>query len=73
MSIKHADIVKENRNMTNNIKVENGTIVDINESSVVVAVNDSYLAIHILSEGGKELSFDRWVSRNKVFIGEKFN
>lgn len=73
VGLKHADIVKENRNTTNNVKVENGTIVDINESSIVVAVTNSYLAIHMVSEGGKELPFDRWVARNKVLIGEKFS
>ncbi len=58
--------------MTNNVKVENGTIVDINESSVAVAVTNNYLAIHSLSVRGKVLAFDRWVSRNRVCIGEKF-
>ena len=71
--IKRADIMTENRNMTNNVRVENGTIVDINESGVVVAVTANYLAIHTLSMRGEDLSFDRWVSRNKVCIGEKFN
>lgn len=73
VGIKHADIIKENRNMTNNVKAENGTIVDINEDSVVVAVTNNYLAIHKLYARGKELSFDRWVSRNRVCIGEKFS
>lgn len=73
VGIKHADIIMENRNMTNNLKVENGTIVDINEGSVAVAVTNNYLAIHTLSVGGKDLSFDRWVSRNRVCIGEKFS
>ena len=71
--IKRADVIAENRNMTNSVRVENGTIVDINESSVVVAVTNNYLAIHTLSVRGKDLSFDRWVSRNRVYIGEKFS
>jgi methionyl-tRNA formyltransferase len=73
IGIKHANIIKENRNMTNNVKAENGTIVDINENSVVVAVTNNYLAIHTLSARGKDISFDRWVSWKRVCIGEKFS
>ena len=73
VGIKHADILKENRNMTNNVKAENGTIVDINERCVVVAVTNSYLTIQRLSVRGKDQSFNDWVSRKRVCIGEKFS
>jgi methionyl-tRNA formyltransferase len=71
--IKRADLVNENRNTTNAVRAEPGTIVDIDETAVVVVTEDFLLAIHVLEKGGKAFQSQEWVLLNQPCIGEKFN
>jgi len=71
--VKRAGLIRENRNITNQIKVETGTIIDINESGIVIATTNAYLVIYALSEGGKDFNFHEWAIRNRVLIGEKLS
>ena len=62
-----------NRNMTNNVSVAPGTIVDVKSDCVVVKTVDRCINIESLEDHGKKLSPMEWTARWKVNIGEKFD
>jgi methionyl-tRNA formyltransferase len=70
--LKRADTIENNRKMTNGVKVETGTIVNINDTSIVVATIGGFLGIRVLSERGKDLTSQKWARKKRVCIGEKF-
>lgn len=69
--VKRAYIESNNRNMTNNIQVEYGTIIDFFQDSVVVKVIDGFLHISIVAYKNKELNFYQWANKCKLAIGLK--
>lgn len=71
---KRASIVLGNRNMTNKVRVEPGTIIDINDKGIVVSTIDEnkFLIIHNVAGIGRIISFQRWIKVNRAIIGNKF-
>ena len=67
-----AYMTTSNRNLTNNVRIENGTIIDINKDAAVVKTKDACINIQEFEENGKRLSFKKWAEKHKVNIGEKF-
>jgi len=65
-------VTDTNRNLTNNVRVEAGTIVDVNRNSIVVKTIDACINIQKLNDGRKHFSFDAWERKNTIYIGEKF-
>lgn len=71
--ITKAHISKSNRNLTNNVKAENGTIIDINTKYLAVALTNGCLNIRSMIIDNKNLSYDKFASKYNVQIGEKFD
>ena len=66
-----ARAVEGNRNLTNDVRVESGTVVDICESSVVVKSRDARVGIQEVRYEGRRLTFEDWVVRWEIRIGER--
>jgi methionyl-tRNA formyltransferase len=69
----HTSVEPGNRNLTNGVDVESGTIVDVADGTVVVKANDGCVVVRKVRLGGKELSCDRWARRNRLKIGEQLS
>lgn len=68
--IDRADIVDYNRNMTNNIQVPPGVIVDISESGVIVSTKDNvYIVLKMVRWGRRSRVFSDWVIAFDIRIG----
>lgn len=67
-----AYVTNSNRNLTNNVRVENGTIIDIYEDAIVVKAIDGCVNIKEFEENGKRLYFKKWAEKYNINIGEKF-
>ena len=65
-------VTDSNRNLTNNVRVEPGTVVDIFKDCIVVKTIDTCINVRILRDGRKPLSFDRWAKKMGLHIGEIF-
>lgn len=65
-------ITKSNRNLTNNVRVENGTIVDVSKDSLSVKTIDGCINITEIRMGRKNISFLQWAKARNISIGEKF-
>lgn len=71
--IERAEIVGNNRNMTNDLKVSAGTIVDISEKGVVVFTLDhAFLILKDVKWGRNSKTISSWVAKFGVNIGETF-
>jgi methionyl-tRNA formyltransferase len=64
---------KSNRNLTNGVRVESGTIVDVGKDSVSVKTIDGCINIKEIKKGRKNLSFLQWAKVMNISIGEKFD
>jgi methionyl-tRNA formyltransferase len=69
---RRADLLTQNRNMTNGVIVEPGTIIDINEAHIVVAARNGFVGLTVLSNGMYNTSFKAWVAHHRARIGETF-
>lgn len=63
---------EKNRNMTNDVQVAPGTIVDVKDDGVVVQAETGFVHIQKLRCGDKEMDFKQWVKRRRIHIGEAF-
>jgi methionyl-tRNA formyltransferase len=61
-----------NRNLTNGVRVESGTIVDIGKDSIVVKSIDGCINIKKIKKDFESVSFLRWAKSKNIYIGEKF-
>ena len=68
-----AHVTSTNRNLTNDVCVESGTIVDIYKDSIVVKTRDACINIQELVEDGAKMTFKKWAMKHRVNIGEKFD
>jgi methionyl-tRNA formyltransferase len=62
---------EKNRNMTNRVLVENGTVVDFSKDAVVIKVLKGFINIQEVQYRGKNLSWRKWSDRCKIKIGLK--
>ncbi|NJL55857.1 hypothetical protein HC928_12195, partial [bacterium] len=61
-----------NRNLTNNVRVEPGTIVDFGPDSIVVKAIDGCVNIQQIRDCGRLFTYSAWVRARRVSIGEQF-
>ena len=66
-------ITTSNRNLTNNIEAENGTIVDLGENSIAIKANDGIVNVTKVYVQKKVLSAPNFIRKYKLLIGEKFD
>jgi methionyl-tRNA formyltransferase len=62
-----------NRNLTNEVRVEPGTIVDLHKEGVVVKTQDSCVSIQLFSAGEKTSPFAQWIEKHRPEVGEQFH
>jgi methionyl-tRNA formyltransferase len=72
VKLLHTYVTDTNRNLTNDVRVEPGTIVDVSEDCIAVKTVNACININSFSDGRKQLSFDRWIRKHRIHIGEKF-
>jgi methionyl-tRNA formyltransferase len=72
--IHRAQVLQRNRHMTNHIAVPPGIILDMDERGVFVATKDrAFLVIESVQWARKPSSFDAWVARFRIQIGERLD
>lgn len=64
-------ISDKNRNMTNQVAVENGTVVDFCQDAVVVKTLKGFINIQAVQFRGRKLSWRKWADKCKIKIGLK--
>jgi methionyl-tRNA formyltransferase len=65
-------VTASNRNLTNEVRVESGTIIDVGKDSLVIKTIDGCINIKEIRMQMRNLSFIQWANAMKIFIGEKF-
>ena len=70
--ILSADPSYSNRNMTNKVVVEPGTIVDLRDDAIVAKTRNGYLNVSQLRQNNKDFTAIEWRRKNEPTIGEKF-
>jgi methionyl-tRNA formyltransferase len=66
-----AYVSRNNRNMTNQVVVENGSVVDFSQDAVVVSTLNGFINIQEVQFRGRKLSWRKWSDKNKIKIGMK--
>ena len=66
-----AYISERNRNMTNQVAVENGAVVDFCQDAVVVKTLKGFINIQAVQFRGRKLSWRKWADKSKIRIGLK--
>lgn len=66
-----AYLSEKNRNMTNQVAVENGAVVDFSEDAIVVKTLKGFINIQAVQFRGRNLSWSKWVDKSKIRIGLK--
>ena len=61
-----------NRNLTNGVRVENGTIVDIGKDSISVKTVDGCINFKEMKTGRNTMSFLQFARRKNIHAGERF-
>jgi hypothetical protein len=64
-------VAASNRNLTNGVVAEPGSIVDIHDGLVTVKATDGCVQIATIAAAGRHWTAPRWASRNGVQIGQK--
>jgi len=66
-------ISESNRNLTNNVKVIEGVIVDITKDNIVIKANGGCVYIQEVIFGRKKMSSLNFAKKFKINIGERFD
>lgn len=65
-------ITDTNRNLTNDVAVTPGTIVDFSNDALVVKAIDGCVSVQALENGRRRYGVDKWIRKHRVRIGERF-
>ena len=65
-----ASISAGNRNLTNGVRVENGTVVDVDEEAMTIKAADGCVRIAAVMCGGRRYAAGEFAGQWKVQIGE---
>ncbi len=71
MVIKKSSISKTNRNITNNLEVQKGVIVDCVIDALVVKTNGGFLQIEKMEMDNKIFNANRWINIYNPIVGER--
>jgi len=66
-----AYVSEKNRNMTNKVIVENGSVVDFSQDALVVNTLKGFINIQQVKFRGRSLSWRKWADKCKIRIGLK--
>lgn len=64
-------ISNNNRNMTNNVQVEQGTVVDFLCDSIVVKTRDRFINIQEIEYRGEQIGWKKWADKCRIRVGMK--
>jgi len=64
---------RSNRNLTNNISVQSGTIIDFDRDALSVKTRDGCIYIRFFEENGKRIGYPKWIKKHNALIGEMFS
>lgn len=67
-----AGIEQTNRNLTNGVMVECGTIIDFIDGRLVIKASDGCVHVAQMEVKGKLYSAEKWFMKNRVELGDKF-
>jgi methionyl-tRNA formyltransferase len=68
-----ASVLEGNRNLTNGVEVESGTVVDVSDDAgVIVKASDACVAVRDVAMNGRTVAAARWAKRQRLRIGERF-
>lgn len=70
--IEGCSVTSTNRNLTNDIKVENGTLVDLHQDGIAIKTKSGIVNITKLRYRNKKMGFLEFIIKYKPLIGEKF-
>ncbi len=62
---------EKNRNMTNQVVVENGAVIDFSQDAVVVKTLKGFINIQAVQFRNRSLSWQKWADKSKIRIGLK--
>jgi methionyl-tRNA formyltransferase len=71
LGLQTSSVSAENRNLTNDILVENGTIIDICQNYIAIKTSNGIVHISVFDIFGKSMSALDFIIEFKPFIGEK--
>lgn len=71
ITLTKAYVSLRNRNMTNQVIVESGTVVDFSQDSVVIKTLSGFINIQEVQFNGRKLSWRKWSDKSKIRIGLK--
>lgn len=66
-----AYLSEKNRNMTNQVAVENGAVVDFSQDAIVVKTLKGFINIQAVQFRGRNLSWRKWADKSKIRVGLK--
>ena len=70
--IEKSFVSETNRNLTNDIKVENGVIVDLGENHIAIKTKFGVINVQELIYENKKFTAPKFIIKYKPLIGEKF-
>lgn len=73
IQLLEAYVAKSNRNLTNNISVESGTILDFFQDGVVIKANNGCIYLQKVKTKNRIISYRKWIIKERVCIGEKLD
>lgn len=65
-------VTKTNRNLTNNVKIENGTIVDLHQKGIAIKAISGVINVTKLKYKGRKINAPKFIIKYKPLIGERF-
>ena len=72
ITLRLAKVAKTNRNLTNNVQLDPGTVVDLNGHGVVVKAVDDCVYVRELESRFRRWPHEKWAQSCRLLIGEQF-
>jgi len=69
--VEECFITGTNRNLTNDVKIENGTLIDLHQNGIAVKADSGIVNITKLKYGNKRMNSSKFIMKYKPLIGEK--
>ena len=73
IGVKRAALAETNRNLTNKVKIEPGTIIDLTQECMVIKTSGECLNVTLVSKDGEDQAAPKWAEFHRGTVGEKFS
>lgn len=71
--IEECFVTETNRNLTNDIEVENGIIVDLGKNSIVIKANSGIVNITKVRYRSRKMEVSKFITKHRILVGERFD